>query len=138
MGAGHNANDLYEAMKDGTYSFDDFNKTVMRLNKQGFAQYASFAQQARDATQGIGTAFENVRNRVAKAVQKVIEAIGVENIAGLAKPRRPPSRSSRSGKATSPNSACTSPASARTWPHSAKACSTSSPTAAACRASSSA
>ena len=82
MGAGHNANDLYEAMKDGTYSFDDFNKTVMRLNKQGFAQYASFAQQARDATQGIGTAFENVRNRVAKAVQKVIEAIGVENIAG--------------------------------------------------------
>ncbi|WP_243394869.1 tape measure protein [Bifidobacterium imperatoris] len=82
MGAGHNANDLYEAMKDGTYSFDDFNKTVMRLNDQGFAQYASFAQQAKDATQGIGTAFENVRNRVAKAVQKVIEAIGVENIAG--------------------------------------------------------
>ncbi|NMM99307.1 tape measure protein, partial [Bifidobacterium olomucense] len=82
MGAGHNANDLYEAMKDGTYSFDDFNKTVMRLNNQGFAQYASFAQQAKDATQGIGTAFENVRNRVAKAVQKVIEAVGVENIAG--------------------------------------------------------
>lgn len=82
MGAGHNANDLYEAMKDGTYSFDDFNKTVVRLNSQGFAQYASFAQQAKDATQGIGTAFENVRNRVAKAVQKVIEAIGVENIAG--------------------------------------------------------
>ena len=82
MGAGHNANDLYEAMKDGTYSFDDFNKTVVRLNKQGFAQYASFAQQAKDATQGIGTAFENVRNRVAKAVQKVIEAVGVENIAG--------------------------------------------------------
>lgn len=82
MGAGHNANDLYEAMKDGTYSFDDFNKTVMRLNDQGFAQYASFAQQAKDATQGIGTAFENVRNRVAKAVQKVIEAVGVENIAG--------------------------------------------------------
>lgn len=82
MGAGHNANDLYEAMKDGTYSFDDFNKAIVDLNQNGFGQYASFAQQAKDATQGIGTAIENVRNRVAKAVQKVIEAFGVENIAG--------------------------------------------------------
>ena len=82
MGAGHNANDLYEAMKDGKYSFDDFNKAVMDLNQNGFGKYASFAQQAKDATQGIGTAMENVKNRVAKAVQKVIEAVGVENIAG--------------------------------------------------------
>ena len=82
MGAGHNANDLYEAMKDGTYSFDDFNQAIVDLNQNGFGQYASFAQQAKDATQGIGTAIENVRNRVAKAVQKVVEAFGVENIAG--------------------------------------------------------
>lgn len=82
MGAGQNANDLYEAMKDGKYSFDDFNKAVMDLNQNGFGKYASFAQQAKDATQGIGTAMENVKNRVAKAVQKVIDAVGVENIAG--------------------------------------------------------
>lgn len=82
MGAGHNANDLYEAMKDGKYSFDDFNKAVMDLNQNGFGKYASFAQQAKDATQGIGAAMENVKNRVAKAVQKVIDAVGVENIAG--------------------------------------------------------
>ena len=82
LGAGHNANDLYEAMKDGKYSFDDFNKAVMDLNQNGFGKYASFAQQAKDATQGIGTAMENVKNRVAKAVQKVIDAVGVENIAG--------------------------------------------------------
>lgn len=82
MGAGHNANDLYEAMKDGKYSFDDFNKAVMDLNQNGFGKYASFAQQAKDATQGIGTAMENVKNRVAKAVQKIIDAVGVENIAG--------------------------------------------------------
>ena len=82
MGAGHNANDLYASMKDGTYSFDDFNQAIVDLNQNGFGQYASFAQQAKDATQGIGTAIENVKNRVAKAVQKVIEAFGVENIAG--------------------------------------------------------
>lgn len=82
MGAGHNANDLYEAMKSSKFSFDDFNKAVMDLNQNGFGKYASFAQQAKDATQGIGTAMENVKNRVAKAVQKVIDAVGVENIAG--------------------------------------------------------
>ena len=82
LGTGKNSNDLYEAMKNGSISFDDFNKKVMELNQNGFGKYASFAQQAKDATQGIGTAMENVQNRVAKAVQKVIEAVGVENIAG--------------------------------------------------------
>ena len=82
LGAGKNSNDLYEAMKNGSISFDDFNKKVMELNQNGFGKYASFAQQAKDATQGIGTAMENVQNRVAKAVQKVIEAVGVKNIAG--------------------------------------------------------
>lgn len=82
LGAGKNSNDLYEAMKNGSISFDDFNKKVMELSQNGFGKYASFAQQAKDATQGIGTAMENVQNRVAKAVQKVIEAVGVENIAG--------------------------------------------------------
>lgn len=82
LGAGKNSNDLYEAMKNGSISFDDFNKKVIELNQNGFGKYASFAQQAKDATQGIGTAMENVKNRVAKAVQKVIEAVGVENIAG--------------------------------------------------------
>ena len=82
LGVGKNSNDLYEAMKNGSISFDDFNKKVIELNQNGFGKYASFAQQAKDATQGIGTAMENVKNRVTKAVQKVIDAVGVENIAG--------------------------------------------------------
>lgn len=82
LGAGKNGNDLYEAMKKGTISFDDFNKAIVDLDKNGFGQYASFAQQAKDATQGIGTAIENVHNRISKAVQKVIEAVGVSNISG--------------------------------------------------------
>lgn len=81
LGAGKNANDLYEEMKDGKIGFDQFNAAVVKLNRDGFGQYASFTQQAKDATQGIGTAVENVKNRVAKAVQKVIEAFGVEQIA---------------------------------------------------------
>ena len=80
LGAGKNANDLYEEMKDGNISFQDFNKAVVKLNREGFGKYASFADQAKDATQGIGTAVENAKNRVAKAIQKVIEAFGVDKI----------------------------------------------------------
>lgn len=82
LGAGKNGNDLYAAMKKGKVSFSDFNKAIVDLDKNGFGQYASFAQQAKDATQGIGTAIENMHNRIAKAVQKVIEAVGVSNISG--------------------------------------------------------
>ena len=80
LGAGKNANDLYEEMKDGNISFQDFNKAVVKLNREGFGKYASFADQAKDVTQGIGTAVENAKNRVAKAIQKVIEAFGVDKI----------------------------------------------------------
>ena len=82
LGAGKNANDLYEEMKDGKISFQDFNKAVVKLNRDGFGKYASFTAQARDATQGIGTAMENARNRVSKAVQKIIDAFGVDKISG--------------------------------------------------------
>ncbi len=82
LGAGKNANDLYEEMKDGKVSFQDFNKAVVKLNREGFGKYASFTAQARDATQGIGTAMENSRNRVSKAVQKIIDAFGVDKISG--------------------------------------------------------
>lgn len=81
LGAGKSSQDLYSAMQDGTISFDDFNKAVKDLNENGFGQYASFADQAKAATGGIGTAMENASNRVQKAWQKVIEAIGTDSIA---------------------------------------------------------
>lgn len=81
LGAGKNGNDLYSAMQDGTVSFDQFNAAVKNLNENGFGQYASFADQAKAATGGIGTAMENASNRVQKAWQQVIEAIGTDNIA---------------------------------------------------------
>ena len=80
LGAGHNQQDLYKAMKSGKISFDDFNNAVMRLNKEGTAGFASFEQQARGSTQGIGTALENVQNRIAKVGASIIDAIGVDNI----------------------------------------------------------
>lgn len=82
IGPTANSKDLYNALKDGSITMGDFNNAVMKLDTDGVDGFASFAQQAKDSTQGIGTAIENVQNRVAKAIQVVIEAIGAENISG--------------------------------------------------------
>lgn len=82
LGASANQKTLYEAMKEGTVSFDDFNAAIVKLNQEGGEGFGSFEDQARAATGGIGTALENVQNRAAKAIGSVIDTIGSENIAG--------------------------------------------------------
>lgn len=83
LGAGKNSTDLYDALKDGKVSMNDFNEAVKTLNKEGVGEFASFEQQARSATEGIGTAMENVQNRIARAVGSVIDHIGQGNISGI-------------------------------------------------------
>lgn len=83
LGTGSNAMDLYAAMKDGTVSFDDFNQAVVNLNTNGIDGFASFSEQAKGATQGIGTAFENTSSRINNALAKIVSAFGVSNIAGM-------------------------------------------------------
>ena len=82
IGPTANSKDLYNALKDGSITMGDFNNAVMKLDTEGVDGFASFAQQAKDSTQGIGTALDNISNRVAKAVQTIINAVGAENISG--------------------------------------------------------
>jgi tape measure domain-containing protein len=81
LGTTANSNDLYSAMMDGTVSFQDFNDAMLQLDKEGVNGFASFSQQAQDATKGIQTALDNVRNRMSKAMSAVIQAVGAEDIA---------------------------------------------------------
>lgn len=74
--------DLFEALKNGKVSMADFNQAILRLNTEGGNGFASFEQQARDATTGIGTAMDNMATRTAKGVATMIDAIGQENISG--------------------------------------------------------
>lgn len=74
--------DLYEAMKKGNVSMADFNRAILKLNTEGGNGFASFEQQARDATTGIQTAMDNMATRTAKGVATLIDAIGQENISG--------------------------------------------------------
>lgn len=75
--------DLYEAMKKGDVSMQEFNDMVVRLNQEGGESFGTFEDQARAATGGIGTALQNVGNRIGAAWANIITHIGPERISGL-------------------------------------------------------
>lgn len=79
-GSGDMATALGTALRTGVISMDDFTNTMIQMNQVGIDGFPNLEQQARNATGGIGTAIENVKNRIAAAMQKIIDSIGVENI----------------------------------------------------------
>lgn len=66
---------------NGTKTVEDFLDTLTRLDTEGTASMASLSEMARTNTDGIGTAMENVQNRIGKAVSSVIDAVGSGNVA---------------------------------------------------------
>ncbi|WP_337247930.1 tape measure protein [Actinomyces sp. 432] len=80
LGAAANSSELYDAMQNGNVTFEQFNDALVKLDGEGLDGLASFHDQAITATAGIGTAFQNARNRIVKAIASVIEAIGVDEI----------------------------------------------------------
>lgn len=73
LGAGNKSMDLYEAMKDGTISFDQFNDALLDLNANGIEGFASFEKQARDSTDGIQTGWANMQTGITRGVAKIVE-----------------------------------------------------------------
>lgn len=80
LGPTANSQALYDAMQSGAVSFDDFNNAILKLNSEGLEGYASFADQAKDATGGIGTALTNVGTAIKRNIAKIIQAIGADKI----------------------------------------------------------
>lgn len=66
---------------NGTKTVGDFLEALHRLNTQGSGDMESLSSLARKNTEGIGTALENVQNRIGKAIAKIIDHIGSEKIA---------------------------------------------------------
>lgn len=73
VGAEANSMDLYNALQQGTVSFDDMNAAIVRLNEEGGNNFASFEDQARSATGGIATQLENIGNTMNKIVSAALE-----------------------------------------------------------------
>lgn len=83
LGPTANTQALYRALQTGTVSFDDFNNTILKLNDEGLDGFASFSQQAIDATKGIGTAWANVKTAMVRGKSAIIQALGAEEMATL-------------------------------------------------------
>lgn len=80
LGPTASTNDLYNALKTGKVSVEDLEDAFISLDKNGYAGFDSFAQQAKTGTAGIATSMANLRNSVTKSVAACIDAFGVENI----------------------------------------------------------
>ena len=59
-----NADQLGEALRNGTVSMDDFMATITQLNTKGVGGFKSFEQQARNSTGGIQTSIANMKTAV--------------------------------------------------------------------------
>ncbi|MGX7202396.1 tape measure protein [Enterococcus plantarum] len=66
----NSTNELYDALKNGNITFDEFNNRLIELN-DGVGGFADLAQKN---SKGIATSFANIRTAVVKNVEKVIRA----------------------------------------------------------------
>lgn len=82
LGPTASAGDLRNALSEGKITTDQFATAIVDINKNGGAGLKSFADQAKDSTQGIGTGMVNMQTAITRGVANVIEAIGSANIVG--------------------------------------------------------
>lgn len=75
LGAGKSSNDLYEALKSGKVSVDDFADAFVKLDSEGINGMASFAEQAKTGSAGIATSMGNAANAVTVQIAKIIDKV---------------------------------------------------------------
>lgn len=80
LGPGMSAFQLRDAMTEGKVSMGDFTAEIIRLNSEGGTNFASFAQQARDATAGVGTGVQNMNAAITRGITDIMASIGGSNI----------------------------------------------------------
>ena len=77
---GMSADELGEGLRTGTISMDEFMDMIMKLNTEGTGAFASFEEQAKSATGGIGTQLQNMKTAVTRGIANVLDAIGQDTI----------------------------------------------------------
>lgn len=70
-----NADELGEALREGTVSMDEFMDAIVELNKKGTKNFLSFEKQARNSTGGIGTAITVAKTQVVKGMADIVSGI---------------------------------------------------------------
>ena len=72
------ADELGEALREGSVSMDEFMETIVTLNTEGVNGFQSFEQQAKNSTGGIQTAITVAKTQVVKGVTDIIEALNTK------------------------------------------------------------
>ena len=86
LGANANQKSLYEAMKSGKVTFDQLNAAVVKLDNEGGEGFASFRQQAEDASGGIETSMTNAKNAISNQMANILKELNANGeIAGIFK-----------------------------------------------------
>ena len=80
LGTGASSMDLYEALENGTVSYNDMLAAIAKLDEDGGGKMASFYDQAKANSIGIGSAIANVQNRIGAGWANVFNAIGQQEI----------------------------------------------------------
>ncbi|MGM0189690.1 tape measure protein [Enterococcus sp. AZ147] len=68
--ASGDANELYDALNDGLFTFDEFSAALIECSEQA----GGFAEVALTASEGVRTSFENVKTSVVRNLANIIEA----------------------------------------------------------------
>ena len=66
---------LKTGLSDGSISIEDFNNSLKLLDSEGVGSMEAMRNASFDATGGIGTALQNLRNRIARGLTEVIGAL---------------------------------------------------------------
>ena len=72
---GMSTEQLGEGLRNGTISMEEFMQQVVLLNEQGTGEFASFAEQAKNATGGIATSIANVKTAITRNLANIIAAV---------------------------------------------------------------
>lgn len=78
--ASGNTIELYDQLKEGKISFQQFGDAIMELDKKGLKGFKSFRDQAFDATGGVQTSIDNLKNAFNRFWANLIDTVGAENI----------------------------------------------------------
>lgn len=87
LGAEASTEDLHTALENGTVSWNDFLQAIADLDQSGYIDengksIASFTDQAKANSVGIGTAIDNVKNRIGAGWASILDVAGQENVSG--------------------------------------------------------
>lgn len=79
------ADALGAGLRDGSISMDEFAKSLVNLNKSGVDGLPNLADQAKNATGGIGTSMAVMKTAITRGLADIMKAVGTTNISDALK-----------------------------------------------------